>query len=232
VEPVSGDEHIAKTRAFFGPRAATWDTRFGDDAAAYAAAVADAGIREGGVAVDAGCGTGRALPALRRAVGPRGVVIGLDLTPEMLAVARAAGRCAHAALVLADVRRLPLPSGSADAVFAAGLITHLPEPAGGLRQLARVTRPGGLLVLFHPSGRVALAARHGRVLEPGEPLDEQPLRESLLATGWRLAVYDDAQHRFFAVAARAAVSPSAGSTPSSAATSAGERAGQAGRQGR
>jgi SAM-dependent methyltransferase len=51
-------------------------------------------------------------------------------------------------------------------VCAAGLIMHMPDTEAGLRQLVRVTRPGGLLILFHPSGRAALAARHGRTLEP------------------------------------------------------------------
>ncbi len=76
--------YIAETRAFFASRASSWDTRFGDDMPAYAAAVARAGIPRGGVVVDVGCGTGRALPALRRAVGPDGSVIAADLTPEML----------------------------------------------------------------------------------------------------------------------------------------------------
>jgi hypothetical protein len=67
-----GPWYLTETRAFFSCRAATWNTRFGDDMPAYAAAVSRAGIRRGGVAIDIGCGTGRALPALRRAVGPDG----------------------------------------------------------------------------------------------------------------------------------------------------------------
>lgn len=201
---MSGDQagYVAETQAFFGPRAATWDTRFGDDAAAFAAAAAEAGIPPGGVVVDVGCGTGRALPELRRAAGPAGTVIGVDLTPEMLAQARARGRDAAAALILADARSLPLASASVDAVFAAGLIRHLPDAGAGLRQLARVTKPGGLLVLFHPVGRAALAARQGRTLAPDDPLAEEPLRRDLAAAGWRLATYDDAAHRFFARAVR------------------------------
>jgi SAM-dependent methyltransferase len=197
-----GQWYIAETRAFFAPRAATWDTRFGDDLPAYAAAVAQAGVPGNGVVIDVGCGTGRALPALRRAVGPHGTVIALDLTPEMLRCARAQSRAARAALVLADARHLPLADASVDAVFAAGLIMHLPDTEAGLRQLARVTRPGGLLILFHPSGRAALAARHGRTLTPDEPLAETPLRHSTRNTGWRLTTYDDATHRFLATATR------------------------------
>ena len=69
-------------------------------------------------------------------------------------------------MVIADARALPLADGSADAIFAAGLVNHLPDTEAGLRELARVTSPGGLLVLFHPSGRAALAARHGHALSP------------------------------------------------------------------
>jgi hypothetical protein len=55
----------AESQAFFGKRAATWDAKFGDDIPAYAGAIRQAGIVVGGTAVDLGCGTGRALPALR-----------------------------------------------------------------------------------------------------------------------------------------------------------------------
>jgi SAM-dependent methyltransferase len=197
-----GRWYIPESRAFFAAKAETWDAKFGDDLPAYARAVADAGLPTGGVVVDAGCGTGRALPALRAAIGDAGVVIGLDLTPEMLDVARARGRSEHASLLLADARRLPLAGGCVDAVFAAGLIMHLPDTVAALAELARVTRPGGRLVLFHPSGRVALAARHNRTLRPNEPLAEGILRDSTRQAGWRLDRYDDGPHRFFALATR------------------------------
>jgi len=197
-----GSWYLTETRAFFACRAATWDAKFGDDIPAYRAAVGRAGIGLGSVAIDVGCGTGRALAPLRDAVGPAGTVIALDVTPEMLDAARPASAVAGAARVLADARALPLRDGCADVIFAAGLVNHLPDPEAGLRELARVIRPGGKLVLFHPSGRAALAARHGHVLSPDEPLAEGPLRRATQASGWVLTAYDDAPHRFFALAER------------------------------
>jgi protein-L-isoaspartate O-methyltransferase len=199
---VRGQWYLTETRAFFSCRAATWDAKFGDDLPAYAAAITQAGIRRGGTVIDVGCGTGRALPALRQAVGPKGSVIAVDLTPEMLGQARPQSQAARGALVLADARQLPFATASADAIFAAGLVNHLPDTETGLRELARVTRPGGLLVLFQPTGRAALAARHGRTPTPGEPLAAGPLRRSTQATGWQLTTYDDSVGRFFAVAVR------------------------------
>ena len=197
-----GSWYLTETRAFFACRAASWDSKFGDDLPAYCAAVAEAGIRRSGIVIDVGCGTGRALPPLREAVGPAGTVIALDVTPEMLDVARPAVQLAGASMVIADARALPFADGSADAIFAAGLVNHLPDTNEGLRELARVTSPGGLLVLFHPSGRAALAARHGHALSADEPLSAGPLRSSTAATGWELTTYDDTPHRFFAVAQR------------------------------
>ncbi|MFF5231915.1 class I SAM-dependent methyltransferase [Dactylosporangium sp. NPDC000521] len=191
--------HLVESRAFFGVRAGTWDAKFGDDLPAYAAAVEAAGLPPGGVVVDAGCGTGRALPVLRAAVGPSGTVIGLDHTPQMLAKAQEKG---NGGLVLADASRLPFADGSVDAVFAAGLVMHLPDPVDGLRELARVTKPGGRLVLFHPTGRAALAARHGRVLRPDDALAEGPLTATAALSGWHLTVHDDADDRFLALADR------------------------------
>jgi len=197
-----GSWYLTETRAFFACRAATWDAKFGDDIPAYLAAVRSAGIRRGGVVIDVGCGTGRALAPLRDAVGPAGAVIALDVTPEMLDAAGQAAAVAGAVSVLADARALPLRDGCADAIFAAGLVNHLPDTEAGLRELARVVRTGGKLVLFHPSCRAALAARHGNALSPDEPLAEGPLRRSTRVSGWVLTAYDDAPHRFFALAER------------------------------
>jgi len=192
----------SETQAFFAARAATWDLKFGDDMPAYTAAIMEAGLPAGGTVIDVGCGTGRALPPLRDAVGPAGIVIGVDLTPQMLLAARPRAEASRANLIVADARHLPFATGAVDAVFAAGLLMHLPDIDTGLLELARVTRPGGKLVLFHPSGRAALASRHGRTLRPDEPLAETRLRLAAQRTGWRLSTYDDPPHRFLAIAVR------------------------------
>lgn len=195
------DDHT-HVQEFFAARAADWDSRFPDDGPAYAAAVAELGLCEGDRVLDAGCGTGRALPPLRAAVGPSGVVVGADLTPAMLAAAVRAGRGRDGQLLLADVAGLPLGTESLDAVFAAGLIAHLPEPAQNLRELARVVRAGGTLALFHPIGRAALAARQGRQITPDDLRAEANLGPLLAGSGWRMTSYVDDDARFLALAIR------------------------------
>ncbi|WP_340384136.1 class I SAM-dependent methyltransferase [Streptomyces sp. SS7] len=197
------DDHT-HVQEFFGARAADWDTRFPDDGPLYAAAVAELGLREGSRVLDAGCGTGRALTPLRAAVGPSGVVVGADLTPAMLQAAVRAGRDRAGRLLLTDVAALPLRDESLDAVFAAGLVAHLPRPAENLRELARVVRPGGVLALFHPIGRAALAARQGRQLTPQDVRAEPNLRPLLAGSGWRMTSYADEDTRFLALAVREA----------------------------
>jgi SAM-dependent methyltransferase len=192
--------HLQSTRAFFGPRAAGWEERFPDDEPLYAAAVAELRPAQGGVVVDLGCGTGRALADLRRAVGGDGVVVGIDVTPEMLEVARAKHSDARSDLLLADATSLPLAPGSVAAIFAAGLLTHVPDPRELLRTLARVAQPGCRLALFHPVGRAVLAARHERMLAPDDLLDPSVLPDVLAGTGWVPERIDDSDDRYLAIA--------------------------------
>ncbi|TQE16741.1 methyltransferase domain-containing protein [Streptomyces ipomoeae] len=195
------DDHT-HVQEFFTARAAAWDSKFPDDGPAYAAAIAELGLRAGDRVLDAGCGTGRALTPLRAAVGPSGVVLGADLTPAMLEAAVRAGRDRDGQLLLADVAALPLRTESLDAVFAAGLIAHLPNPAEDLRELARVVRPGGTLALFHPIGRAALAARQGRRITPEDLRAERNLGPLLAGSGWRMTSYVDEDTRFLALSVR------------------------------
>ncbi len=197
---------LARTREFFAARAAGWDAKFPDDGPRFAAAIAELALRPGDSVLDAGCGTGRALPQLRAAVGPTGQVFGADLTSEMLAEA-GSRHPGTAVLLLADCARLPLADAAFDAVLAAGLISHLPDPALALREFARVARPGARLALFYPIGRAALAARHGRTLTPDDLRAEQNLRPLLAATGWHLVSCTDTDEQYLALAERTPAAP-------------------------
>jgi predicted TPR repeat methyltransferase len=93
-----------------------------------------------GPVLDAGCGTGLTGPLLA-ALGYRDLA-GLDLSPDMLAAARARG--CYGDLRQAELGSpLPWPDGHFAAFVSAGVFTQGHAPAGALRELARVTRAGG-----------------------------------------------------------------------------------------
>ena len=143
-------------------------------------------------AADLGCGTGRTGAWLRE----RGVaaVDGVDLTPEMLAQARARG--VFAELRIADVRDSGLPSGAYDLVTTCLVDEHLPALAPLYRESARLVRPGGahVVVGFHPF----FVMRSGMPTHFDGP-DGEPLAiethvhlfsdhvAAALAAGWQLA---------------------------------------------
>jgi SAM-dependent methyltransferase len=195
-------DYLRENQEFFGPRAAGWEDRFPGDEPQFQRAIDELGVPTNGRAIDVGCGTGRALPLLRAAVGERGVVLGLDATPEMLAEARRLGREQVACLLLGDAHRLPLADASLDAILAAGLVPHLTNPAAGLSELARVTRPGGRLAIFHPISRAVLAARHGGTPSDDDALSPKRLPKLLDGAGWQLDGIDDGNDRYLALATR------------------------------
>jgi SAM-dependent methyltransferase len=89
--------------------------------------------------LDVGAGTGALTAALRDAA-PRAEVTALDPSSAMLRVAHDR---AGATVCLADAARLPVASGSVDAVLLAYVLFHLADPAAGVGEAARVLRPGG-----------------------------------------------------------------------------------------
>ena len=108
--------------------------------------------------LDVGCGTGR-LAALLAGAGAE--VVGVDLSPAMLAVAaqRAPGR-----LACADAARLPLPDASVDAAVTVATLEFTHDPAAVLAEMARVVRPGGRVVaaVLNPRSPWGLLDRPGR----------------------------------------------------------------------
>ena len=96
--------------------------------------------------LDAGCGDG----ALVCAAASRGAVAtGLDPDPDMLAAARMRARGAHvqAAFVEGRIEQIPFADASFDVVVAITVLCFFTDASGAVREMARVLRPGGRLVL-------------------------------------------------------------------------------------
>lgn len=92
--------------------------------------------------LDAGCGTG-ALAAAILARHPASRITGLDPSPAFIAAARAG--LPQARFATGDIQALDLPDASQDAALALLVLQFVPDPAGAVAEMARVTRPGGLV---------------------------------------------------------------------------------------
>ena len=112
--------------------------------------VALAGLRAGDVVLDLGSGAGIDLFLAARKVGPGGRVIGIDMTDEMIARARAnalAGGFGNVEVRKGIIEDLPVESGSIDWVISNCVINLSPEKPRVFREIARVLRPGGQMLV-------------------------------------------------------------------------------------
>ncbi|CAM3546291.1 methyltransferase domain-containing protein [Nocardioides zeicaulis] len=107
-------------------------------------------LREGQRLLDVGSGTGTITADLTRAVGESGEVVALEVTEEAAALTRAELErqgIGWARAVVGDVHALDLDAlgGPFDVVHAHQVLQHVADPVGALREMLRVTRPGGLV---------------------------------------------------------------------------------------
>jgi demethylmenaquinone methyltransferase/2-methoxy-6-polyprenyl-1,4-benzoquinol methylase/phosphoethanolamine N-methyltransferase len=110
-----------------------------------------AGIQPGSHVLDVGCGTGDLTLVAKRRAGPAGKVVGIDASPEMIAVARHKAAAAGAEIEFREavVEALPFGDRSFDVVLSSLMMHHLPADLKrqALAEIARVLKPGGQLVI-------------------------------------------------------------------------------------
>lgn len=101
--------------------------------------------------LDAGCGPGLWTPLLARAIGPRGRIIGVDISPEALVTAqeRSQGKWYRRQVQYkqALLERLPIPFASADAIFSANVSQYLPDPVATFAAMGPYLKQGGRLIV-------------------------------------------------------------------------------------
>jgi arsenite methyltransferase len=109
-----------------------------------------ADLREGEVVLDLGSGAGRDALFSARRVGPSGRAYGLDMTDEMLALARenaARAGVANVEWLRGLIEAIPLPDASVDAVISNCVVNLSTDKARVFREVARVLRPGGRIAI-------------------------------------------------------------------------------------
>jgi ubiquinone/menaquinone biosynthesis C-methylase UbiE len=108
-------------------------------------------VQPGETVLDHACGAGMDLLLAARRVGPTGRAIGIDMTPAMVERARAAAEAAGLGERV-EVHRgfyeaLPVPDASVDVVISNGVLNLAPDKGLVLREIQRVLKPGGRLLL-------------------------------------------------------------------------------------
>ena len=149
--------------SFFDRCAPNWDAEMIRNEPVIRTILDNADIRAGVDVLDVACGTGVLFPDyLARDVHS---VTGVDIAPEMARRAAEKFPDARVTVLCGDIETVPLPQ-QFDRCMVYNAFPHFPDPAGLIRTLAELVRPGGRLSLAHGMSRAALDAHHSGSAKP------------------------------------------------------------------
>jgi arsenite methyltransferase len=158
-----------------------------------------ASLKPGETVVDLGSGGGLDVFLAAKKVGPTGRAIGIDMTPEMLALAHsnaAKGGYQNVEFHEATIDRLPLADGSVDCIISNCVINLAPDKPAVFREMARVLKPGGRAAISDIAIKRPLPPELGESLMAyvgciAGAIEIDAYREGMLAAGFSAVEIQD-----------------------------------------
>jgi ubiquinone/menaquinone biosynthesis C-methylase UbiE len=169
--------------------------------------VKELGIKPGYHVLDIGSGTGVLLPFLIAELGDEGKIVAMDFAAEMLVQAQAKNFPPIVGLAQADVIAIPLADSSVNLAICNSAFPHFGDKVKVLKEITRVLKNNGRLVICHTMNRETLNRLHqsigGAVAKDFLP-DESEVRRLIKQAGLKITRFEDSPERYLVIAEKSA----------------------------
>ena len=147
-----------KVQEFFDRLAPGWDADTVRDEGTIGMILDESGVKAGVRVLDVACGTGVLIPDyISRGAAS---VTGIDLSPEMVKIARAKFPEENVRILCGDAAQEEIPGGPFDVIMIYNAFPHFADPEKLIAHLSSLLAPGGSLTVAHGAGRRTIDAHH------------------------------------------------------------------------
>jgi ubiquinone/menaquinone biosynthesis C-methylase UbiE len=202
------DRLAMQLQEYFDQLAPTWDEEVTPERLrCLGEIVEELGVKPGDHVLDIGSGTGVLVPFLVAELGNEGKVVALDFSMEMLVQAQSKSFPPIVGFAQADVLAIPLADDSVDLAVCNSAFPHFSDKARALKEIARVLRNNGRLVICHTMSREKINELHqsigGAVASDLLP-EEYELRGLIKQARLKMIHFEDGQERYLVTAEKSA----------------------------
>jgi ubiquinone/menaquinone biosynthesis C-methylase UbiE len=193
---------------YFDQLAPTWDREFTPERLKCLGEIVEGlAIKCADKVLDIGSGTGVLVPFLAAKLGTEGKIVGLDFSMEMLVRAQAKDFPPFVGFARADILAIPVADNCVDLAIANSAFPHFGDQEKALKEIARVLRTNGRLIICHTMSREMLNRLHqsigGAVANDLLP-DEFEVRRLVERARLQMTHFEDGPERYLVIAEKSA----------------------------